>query len=86
MTIEEKIRKLYPEEDFRIGDTLIMTTKDLSNYLSRDFYTIRNFVYSRKFEKDENIVILTNEVSSGMHPLHFKNLSALRRKKMKNII
>jgi len=82
MSLEKKIREEYPEEDFRIGDTLIMITEELSTYLIKDFYSIKSFEYNR----NNDVIILTNESTGAIHPIHFKNLSALRRKKMKNII
>jgi len=88
MSIEEKLRKLYPDKDFRIGDSVTISGDSYREYYGEDNYIIRDFYVSK--ETGEILIDLNKKIkkslSYGVHPTYLRNLSALRRKKMKNII
>jgi len=88
LEIKNKLKRLYPNEDFRYGDQVTLSSNYMIEYYGDEKYTIVAFVEDDVVGK---ILIKLNTKFSHtddyyIHPTHLFNITNRRRLKMKRLI
>jgi len=82
------INELYPDKDLRIGDSVILKHGYHRTLYTHDTFTIKVFTYNEEYK---STLVILDKITPNLNmkdilTLYLENLSAIRRKKRKNII
>jgi len=83
-----KLQKLYPSENFHIGDTIQLFADDMRELYGVNKFKIKSFLYTKSVQ-DEILIVLDDNLKNNdniIHPSHMRNLTNLRKEKIKRLL